>query len=421
MRIAYITGQYPRATDTFIQREVFALRNQGVEVHTFSIRQTGDEHIVGQEQQSEQAKTFYVLPISLVKLFLIHAQLCFQHPKRYLKAIKLALSTCFPGLRGLLYQLFYFAEAGVVAREMQVRNLSHLHNHSPLSSGNVTLLASEIGGFTFSLTLHGPYVFFSAEQWHLGEKLNRALFISCISHFARSQGMLYADLKAWPRMHIVHCGVNPDEFKVVSHQGIGHRLLYVGRLATTKGLPVLLESLAILRFTFPNVVLTVVGDGADKYLLQEVASTLGIGDAINFVGYQSQSKVREYMQHTDVLVLPSFAEGVPVVLMEAMATAVPVVATRIAGINELIEHGVSGYLVPPGDVDSLTKAIENLLRDDQLRMAFGRVGRATVEKEFNIETEVAHLFDVMQIALTGEGAINHLLSSGETKIHAISK
>lgn len=420
MRIAYITGQYPRATDTFIQREVFALRDQGVEVHTFSIRQTGDEHIVGQEQESEQSKTFYVLPISPAKLLLIHAQLLFQDPKRYLNTIKLAISTCFPGVRGLLYQLFYFVEAGVVAREMQFRNLSHLHNHSPQSSGNVTLLAAEMGGFTFSLTLHGPYVFFSAEQWHLREKLNRALFISCISHFARSQGMLYASLETWSRMHIIHCGVNSDQFQLVTHQGIGHRLLYVGRLATTKGLPILLESLASLKSTFPNLVLTVVGDGTDKLVLQEIVSRLGIQEAVEFVGYQSQSKVREYMQQTDILVLPSFAEGIPVVLMEAMAAGLPVVTTRIAGINELVEDGVSGYLVPPGDMTSLAEAIKNLLKDEQLRTIFGKAGRCKVEQDFNVEKEVKHLYKIMHSSLAEQSKGKLLSGKSKSKAYAVN-
>ena len=421
MRLAYITGEYPRATDTFIQREVFALREQGAEVHTFSIRRTGQQHIVGQEQQSEQAQTFYVLPISPLRLGWIHARLFFQNPKRYTSAIKLAISTSFPGPRGWLYQLFYFAEAGVVAREMQVRNLSHLHNHSPRSSGTVTFLAAEMGGFTFSLTLHGPYVFFSAEQWYLGEKLKRALFTVCISHFARSQGMLYAPLEAWSKMHIIHCGVDPSHFQMVAHQGTGYRLLYIGRLAATKGLPILLQCVAALKPSFPNLLLTVVGDGSDRPLLEDLANSLGIHEAIKFVGYQSQGKVREYMQHADVLILPSFAEGVPVVLMEAMAAAVPVVATRIAGVSELVEHGVSGYLVPPGDLDSLTEAIENLLRDDQLRMAFGQAGRAKVEKEFDIEIEVVQLYNVMKNALAEQSATKDLLFSGKTKIYAVSK
>lgn len=421
MRIAYITGQYPRATDTFIQREVFALRNRGVEVYTFSVRPTGNEHIVGPEQQMEQSRTYYVLPISPLRLLLTHIWLLIQQPIRYLKTVKLACFTCQPGLRGILYQLFYFAEAGVVAREMQSKKLQHLHNHSPQSSGTVTMLAAAMGGFTFSLTLHGPYVFFEAEKWCLGEKLKRALFTSCISHFARSQGMLYAPLEVWPKLHIVHCGVTPEQFEPVCHHGVGNRLLYVGRLAATKGLPILLESMTVLQTLFPDLVLTIVGDGSDKLLLQELVEEMELQQSIKFVGYQSQSKVREYMQHTDVLVLPSFAEGIPVVLMEAMAAAVPVVATRIAGIGELVEHGASGYLVPPGDEDSLTKAIENLLRDDQLRTAFGRVGRTTIEKEFNVDIEVARLHDVMKNSLTDEDVTNHLLSIRETKIHAVRK
>jgi len=418
MQIAYITGEYPRATDTFIQREVFALRDRGVDVHTFSIRRTGDEHIVGPEQQSERDRTFYVLPISSLALVITHLGLLFQLPKHYLKALKLAWSTRQPGLSGIIYQLFYFAEAGIVAKQMRVRKLSHIHNHAPDSSGTVTMLAAEMGNFTFSVTLHGPYIFFSPERWHLEEKLKRSLFISCISHFARSQGMLFTPVDVWKRMHIVHCGVTPALFNLVSHTGIGCKLLYVGRLAATKGLPILLESLVVLKKTFPDLVLTVVGDGSDKILLQNMVEELKLQQAVEFVGYQSQTKVREYIQHTDIFVLPSFAEGIPVVLMEAMAAGVPVVSTRIAGISELVEHGVSGYLVPPGDVTSLASAITTLLVNDQLRTAFGVAGRTAVEKNFNLEKEAKHLHSVLTSVLTDETEVVRLSSHEESKIYA---
>ncbi|NJM70255.1 MAG: glycosyltransferase family 4 protein [Scytonema sp. RU_4_4] len=411
MRIAYLTGEYPRATDTFIQREVITLREMGVDVHTFSVRRTGDEHMVGEEQKRERDRTFYILPPNPINLLLAHLGLLLASPKKYLQAIKLAWSTSQPGLRGAFYQFFYFLEAGILAKQIQKRQIVHLHNHIVEASGTVAMLAAHLGGFTYSFTLHGPYIFFRPHQWRLDEKIKRALFVCCISHYARSQGMIFAPTDKWNRMHIIHCGIDPALFNVVSHNESGKRLLFVGRLAAAKGLPILLESLVTLRrclttsccaSTHCELTLTVVGDGPDRQKLEQMTAQLGLSQNVNFVGYKSQAEVRNYFQQTDIFVMSSFAEGIPVVLMEAMAAGVPVVATQIAGVSELVEDGVNGYLVPPGDSISLTECIEKLLSDDKLRAAFGTVGRTKVEKDFNIHHEVARLHHLMTSALQGK-------------------
>jgi glycosyltransferase involved in cell wall biosynthesis len=401
MRIAYLIGVYPRATDTFIQREVITLREMGVDVHTFSVRRTGDEHMVGDEQKSERDRTFYILPINPINLLLAHLTLLIAAPKKYLQAIKLALSTSQPGLRGAIYQLFYFLEAGILTQQIKQKQIVHLHNHIVEGSGTVAMIAAEMGGFTYSFTLHGPYIFFRPYQWRLDEKIKRALFVSCISHYARSQGMIFAPTDKWNKMHIIHCGIDPALFNLTSHNQPGKRLLFVGRLTAAKGLPILLESLASLKQTHPDILLTVVGDGSDRETLQQLTVDLGLSQNVNFVGYKSQAEVREYFQQTDVFVMSSFAEGIPVVLMEAMAAGVPVVATQIAGISELVENDINGYLVPPGDTISLTNSIDKLLNDNLLRAAFGIAGRAKVENDFNIHHEVARLHRLMSSALQG--------------------
>ncbi|WP_017653693.1 glycosyltransferase family 4 protein [Fortiea contorta] len=402
MHIAYLTGEYPRATDTFIQREIATLRAQGVEVDTFSVRRTGNQHMVGPEQKQERDRTFYLLPPNPLHLLLAHVGLLFSSPSRYLQAIKLAWSTSQPGLQGGIYQLFYFLEAGILAQEIRKRKISHLHNHFPDSSGSVAMLAAELGGFTFSLTMHGPYIFFEPYRWRLDEKIKRALFVACISYYCRSQGMVFVPTDKWNRMHIVHCGIDPALFDAVKHQESGKRLLYIGRIAAAKGLPILLESLVILKRSHPDIILTVVGDGPDRAELEKTTAKLGLSANVNFAGYQSQAEVRTHIQQTDVFVMSSFAEGIPVVLMEAMAASLPVVATQIAGISELVENGVNGYLVPPGDVVTLADRVAKLLADHQLRHQFGTAGRAKVQQEFNIYHEVTWLHQVMRAALQGK-------------------
>lgn len=402
MRIAYLTGEYPRATDTFIQREVAGLRNLGVEVFTFSVRRPGEEHLVGEEQKAESANTFYILPPNPLRMLGSHFRLLLRSPKRYLRSLRLAWSTRQPGLKGLAYQLFYFLEAGILAHQIQQQQIQHLHNHLATSSGSVAMLAAELGDFTFSFTLHGPYIFFEPYRWRLDEKIQRSLFVCCISHYCRSQGMIFTTPDHWERMHIIHCGIDPGLFSPVSHQGQGQRLLYVGRLAAVKGLPILLESLAKLTPQYPALELTVVGDGPDRAALEQQTAELGLTQHVKYVGYQSQTEVRQHLQQTDVFVMASFAEGVPVVLMEAMAAGVPVVATQIAGVNELVENEVNGYLIPAADVASLSDRIGKLMENAALRSRFGTAGRAKVTQEFNIHHETARLYQLMSRALAGE-------------------
>ncbi|PMB51458.1 colanic acid biosynthesis glycosyltransferase WcaL [Fischerella thermalis CCMEE 5201] len=401
MRIAYLTGEYPRATDTYIQREVITLREMGVDVHTFSVRRTDDRHMVGPEQKQERDRTFYILPPNPIHLLLAHLSLLVTSPKRYLKAIKLAFTTSQPGLRGGLYQFFYFLEAGILAQEIKQRQINHLHNHIAEASGTVAMLSAQMGGFTYSFTLHGPYIFLRAYQWRLDEKIKRSLFVCCISYYARSQGMIFAPIEKWNRMHIIHCGIDPALFDMVSHNESGKRLLFVGRLAEAKGLPILLESLTLLKQTHADIILTIVGDGPNRQKLQQLTIELELTQNVNFVGYKSQAEVRTYFQQTDVFVMSSFAEGIPVVLMEAMAAGVPVVATQIAGISELVENGVNGYLVPPGEPNILAECIEKLLSNHLLRVQFSTLGRAKVETDFNIHYEVARLHRLMTSALKG--------------------
>ena len=401
MRIAYLTGQYPRATDTFIQREVAALRESGVHVQTFSIRKPPMAENVGPEQQAERDRTRYILPPSIVNVIAVGFRLKLGAPGRYFRALRLALATRQRGVKGFFYSLIYLMEAGIIADTMRKEKLTHLHNHFGDSSCTVAMLAAELGGFSFSFSLHGPGIFFEPFTWRLDEKLKRALFVSNISHFCRSQAMIFCPPEKWDRLHIIHCGVDPSLFKPVTHTGRGTRLLTVGRMASVKGMPVLLDAIKQLRNDHPDLTLTVVGDGPERNDFEQRAKSLGIEANVDFVGYQSQAEVRERLSNADVFVLPSFAEGVPVVLMEAMAAGVPVVTTRIAGVAELVDDGQSGRLVPPGDQHALADAIDDLLTDPDKRTRFGHAGHQKVDAEFNIAKESAWLRRIMTAALDG--------------------
>jgi glycosyltransferase involved in cell wall biosynthesis len=395
--IAYLTGEYPRATDTFIQREVAGLRALGIDVMTCSIRKTGMEHHVGPEQREEALNTFHVLAHarSPWRVVSSHAAALFGSPKKYFSALILAFRTRPPGVKALIYQLFYFIEAVILADHLTRKGVIHLHNHIATASCTVAMLASEVSGIPFSYTIHGPGIFFEPMYWRIDEKTARARFVACISDFCRSQVMNFSNRAHWSKLHIVHCGVEPGRYGAVPNRA-GHRLLFVGRLAGVKGIPVLFEAMETILPEFPDLHVTLIGDGPERVELENEAKTRGLAGIVEFAGYRSQSEVAEALQETDLLVLPSFAEGVPVVLMEAMAARVPVVTSRIAGIPELVEDGVSGILVAPGDVEALARGISELLRDPGRRARMGEAGRAKIIADFNLNNEAAWLAELLQ-------------------------
>jgi len=311
-------------------------------------------------------------------------------PGQLIRALTLAWRTAPPGLRGGTKQLAYLAEAMVLAQHLKAQNIDHLHNHFASASANVAMLASALSGVPFSYTLHGPSDLYEPDTWHLREKTARATFVACISHFARSQAMLFSDPAQWDKLRIVHCGVIPSLYDPTpSTPQIGTRLIFVGRLAAVKGLRVLLDAFARARETHPDLHLTLVGDGDDRAHLERLAAPLG--DAVHFAGYLSQDAVAKALAEADALVLPSFAEGLPVVLMEALASARPVIATQVAGVSELVENGVTGFVVPPGDATTLAARIGQLAGDPALRARMGNAGRTKVRENFDARIEAARI------------------------------
>ena len=391
MRIGYFTNTYPRATDTFIQREIKGLRERGFDVRTFSVRRAGIEHDVSPYVITEKKNTFCILPINPINIAVCNLSGFFNSPSSYISTFKLALSTAQPGLRGFLWQLFYWQEAVVLSRELRHQKIEHLHNHMGDASGTVAMLATRMASISYSITIHGPHIFFDPTHWALREKVKYSSFIACISHYCESQMMLFSEQTDWDRFNIVHCGINPEQFAYTEVKEQARKLLYTGRLAVEKGLPILFESLKLLKEQGYDYELTLVGDGEDRLYLEQLASEMGIDDRLIFTGFAGQDEVRKYLLESDIFVLPSFAEGVPVSLMEAMSCGIPVISTYVGGIAELIKSEETGLLVSPSDPIQLKDAIARYIDDYDLRNKVSRQGREKVVSDFNIDNEVDKL------------------------------
>ncbi len=414
MRIAYFCSAYPAVSHTFILREVEALRRLGVEITTFAIRPTPDDQLLAPADREAAATTVSVLPFRRRQMA-AHLRLALRAPRVYLASLRRALELAPPGLRGRLWQLFYFLEAVVLWRECERRGIRHVHVHLANAAADVALLAAEIGRgvkpgseWGWSFTMHGPTEFYDVRHFRLAEKIESARFVVCISDFARSQLMGLCDPSLWERLHVVHVGIPIESFTPApaapahngrsngNGNGNGHRptILYIGRLVPEKGQAVLLEAVAALVSRGAEVELALAGQGELRQELEKKAADLGIAERVRFLGAVGQDELRRLYEGAAIFCLPSFAEGVPVVLMEAMAMGLPVVTTRIAGIPELIEDGRSGVLVAPGRPDLLADSLAGLVEDEELRRRLGAGGREAVQRGFDCEATAAELRDV---------------------------
>ncbi len=358
MKIAYLTSIYARASDTFIRNEVIELRARGHEVFTFSIRREANDQNVSTEVAAEQSTTDYILEKSPLTLILTFFAVFFKSPFQILSAFKLAWKTRALGLRGAFLQLAYLVEAAYLAHRMQAVGIEIVHNHIAENSANVAMLSSAMSGIPYSMTVHGPGIFFHPKHWALGEKIARSAFTATITSFCKSQCMLFSDAQFWHKLHIVRCSVGKS-FDVSNIQPIPEapRLVFVGRLCAEKGLPILVEAVAQHVEAGGKCELVLIGDGPLRKEIETIIERRKLQGAIKILGWKGSVEVRAEIERCRALVLPSFAEGLPVVIMEAFALGRPVVTTQIAGIPELVIDQVNGWLVPAGSVERLVQAL----------------------------------------------------------------
>ena len=402
MRIACLVSRYPLLSHTFIMREVLALRRAGTQVDTFTVRRAGDGHLLTEVDREADATTFAIVPPRIGALGGAHLRAFARHPGRYLATLRLALELRGPGARSALWQVFYFGESAVMWDECRRRGITHIHAHHANVASDVALLAASLGGpaWSWSFTMHGSTEFFDVREHRLPQKVERALFVRCVSDHGRSQLMSLVGTEHWEKLHVVHCGVDVAEFTADDHPrepNPAPEILTVGRVVPVKGQALLVEALAELASRGIDARLTIVGDGPQLPELRERAQRLGIADRVAFEGAVGQDAVRGYYERADVFALPSFAEGLPVVLIEAMAMGLPVVASRITGIPELVEEGISGRLVVPGRGDQLVDALAALASaSDDERRAMGRSGRDRVVAEFDVRDTALELRSLLE-------------------------
>ena len=378
--IGYLSHYYGCASDKFIRVEVRQLRKLGFNVQTFSIRAPDDDELVGTDVLRERQATEDLLGAGVLSLIGNTVFLAMSRFGRFAQTLSLAIRISTPGLRGRLWPMAYVVEACFLAQRMQGKGVQHLHAHNGYTPAAVAMFASLLSGIPYSLTIHGSTEFDTPLTLALNEKIGRSKFTVAISGFGRSQLMRWSGAKHWHKIHVVRCGVSCD-FKsaLISDVPDVPRIVCVASLIEQKGHLLLLDALARLANDDLHVELTLIGDGPLRSEIEAAIIQHGLQRQVTLLGWQSTSEVIRIIQASRAFVLASFAEGLPVSLMEAMALARPVISANVGAVSELIEHGKHGWLFTAGTVDELKEDLREMLETPVARLTeMGRVARAHV-------------------------------------------
>ena len=405
LKIAYLVNQYPKVSHSFIRREILGLEACGLEVVRFSIRSCSTE-LVDAADKAELKKTQVVLEAGVLALLSGLLQAFLTRPVRLLLTVRLAIKLGWHSERGMLRHLVYLVEACLLLRWFREADISHVHVHFGTNSTTVALLCRVLGGPPYSFTVHGPEEFDKVAAIALPQKVERAAFVVAISNFGRSQLYRWCSPLHWPKVHVVHCGVD-SEYLDSSLVPIPSdpKLVCVGRLCAEKGQLLLLEALGQLKQRGLACKLVLVGDGPLRGELEVTIARLDLHNHVEITGWADSAQVRQAILEARALVLPSFAEGLPVVIMEALALGRPVISTYVAGIPELVEPGVCGWLVPPGSIEALMTAIQSAMKASPATLAqLGSAGAKRVAEQHNVVIEVGKLKMLFQSVLQSKQA-----------------
>jgi len=406
MKIAYLINTYPNPSCTFIRREIAALESKGIPILRFAVRPS-EADLLDEADQKERLKTRYILKTGPIKLLLALGRVVLTKPLDFLKTCQLMFKIGSKGEKNLLYHFIYLVEACVLLDWSTQGSIDHIHVHFGTNATTVAMLCHSLGGPTYSFTVHGPEEFDKVQAIALPEKIKRASFVVAVSSFGRSQLLRWCDYRDWSKIQVVHCGLDamflsqpyvplPTEPQFVC----------VGRLSEQKGISILVEAVGQLAQEGLRFKLVLVGDGSLRPEIEALIKALKVEEYIQLTGWATNLEVKQHILDSQVMILPSFAEGLPVAIMESLALSRPVLTTYIAGIPELIQRNRSGWLVPAGSVEELAIAMRQILSLPLDKIAeMGKIGAEMVIKQHNATEEAKKLVKLFQSQVQENKAI----------------
>jgi colanic acid/amylovoran biosynthesis glycosyltransferase len=392
MRITYFINQYPKVSHTFIRREILALERQGFVIQRLALRGWEDT-LIDAEDIAEQKQTQYILKSGVLGLVLAAFKVLFKQPINIFKTFYLALRLGWRADRPMLFHVVYFLEACQTYLLIDHFKSQHIHAHFGTNPSEIVMLTNSLCGIPYSFTVHGPEEFDRPKFLKLKEKINQSKFVVSISSFGRSQLQRWVDFEQWDKIKVVHCGLEPSFYQVPpTPVPSTPRLVCVGRLCEQKGQLLLIEAAKSLNEGGVDFELILAGDGELRAPIEKLIAKYQLATKVKITGWINSAEVRSYLLNSQALVLPSFAEGLPVVIMEAMSLKRAVISTYIAGIPELVKDQENGWLIPAGSVEMLTVAIQQLLNTPPEELnKMGEAAYLKVIERHNIDREAEKL------------------------------
>lgn len=397
LTVAYLTNQYPKPSHSFIRREIAELEQAGIAVRRFTIRPPVD--LVDPADVAEASLTSVLLAAGPLGSAAAVARALALKPQRLGKALGKAWRLGRGAERGVLRHLVYLAESCVLDYRLRGEPIAHLHAHFGTNPAAVALLWRELSGGSYSFTAHGPAEFDRLPGISIGMKIEHARFVVAISLFGRSQLFRYCGQEHWSKIQLVHCGLDDAFFDLpLTPVPAAPKLVCIGRLCDAKGQLLLIDCAARLKTEGVRFEIVLVGDGEMRGLIEQRIRRDALHEHVKLIGWASGERVREELLSARVMVLPSFMEGLPVAIMEALALGRPVISTYVAGIPELVRDGHDGWLVFPGCADSLTDAMRAALAATPEQLTeMGKAGREQVRQNHHLPSEVARLATLLRL------------------------
>lgn len=390
--VAYLINQYPKISHSFIRREILGVEAAGLQVCRFAVRGCPDQ-LVDPADQQELSQTRVILQSGVLQLVWQSLIQAMRHPQRFWQAFRLTVQIGWRSERGLLIHFAYLLEACLLLHWLKAAQVVHLHAHFGTNPAAVAMLCRVLGGPPYSFTIHGPEEFDRVRELALIEKVERAAFVVTVSSFGKSQLYRWCSLDQWPKIQVIHCGVD-QSFLNCPLQPVPSvpRLVCIGRLSEQKGHLLLLQAVSQLVRQGIKLQLVLVGDGPLRQEVEQLIQQLELQPYVTITGWASNAAVQQEILQARALVLPSFAEGLPVVLMEALALGRPVVSTYIAGIPELVIPTVCGWLVPAGSITELASTLALVLdAPAEVLTQMGKAGYMQVQQFHDAGVEAAKL------------------------------
>lgn len=396
LSLAYLATYYPKITHRFIQREIRALEDCGVRIQRFATRPSPDS-VPERGQEEELGRTRVLLNEGVVGMLASLMWAAATRPRGFLRAVALAAGAGWRSDRGLLVHFAYLAEASVLLRCFEKENVDHLHAHFATNTASIAMLCHAMGGPPYSFTAHGPDDFDRARQLGLEQKIARARFVLSVSYFGRSQLLRWCKYQDWSKIAVLSPGVDSAFLLPAVPVPAAPRLICVGRLHEQKGQLLLIEAVRQLKAEGVPCELVLVGEGPMRPEIERRIAEFHLQDCITLAGASPTDEMIALIQSSRALVLPSLAENLPAVILEAFALGRPVIATYIGGIPEVVEAGVSGWLAPAGRVECLVNAMREALSAPVSRLQeMGLKGSARVRSGHRSEVFAQRLLAMLR-------------------------